>query len=72
MNKTLAAAGLSALTLAGTAEKSTLEPTLPYVDNGMEYHLALALQVLESRLKGQWTPQRLFTFCPELHVPESL
>ena len=46
------------------------DETMPYIDNGMRHHAALALQVLESRLRGQRTPQRLYTFQPELKLPE--
>lgn len=56
---------LAIVTLGNSADR-----TLPYIDNGMRHHAALALQVLESRLHGQRTPQRLFTFQPRLMLPE--
>ncbi len=62
---------LSIVTLGSEADLSTLKPAVPYIDNGMQHHMALALEVLESRLCGQRTPQRLFTFHPTLHLPDS-
>ncbi|MBR6470524.1 MAG: GntR family transcriptional regulator [Victivallales bacterium] len=63
---------LAIVTLMGDdANLNQSSPALSYVDNAMRHHLKLAFQVLESRLQGQRTPQRLFTFHPELHVRES-
>lgn len=62
---------LAVVTLDNDVNMGDYSPALSYVDNGMDHHLALALQILESRMQGKWTPQRLFTFSPELHVQES-
>lgn len=62
---------LAIVTLGDDEAKSKSHLAIPYIDNSMRRHLALAMQVLESRLRGQRTPQRLFTFHPELHTLDS-
>ncbi len=62
---------LAIVTLGEAEAPNQPQPAISYIDNSMRRHLALALQVLESRLQGQRTPQRLYTFHPELHILDS-
>ena len=62
---------LAIVTLGDEESQTTARQALSYIDNSMHRHLALALQLLESRLQGKSTSQRLFTFQPELLVRES-
>ena len=59
---------LDIVTLGDDEGQTKSLPELSYVDNSMNCHLALALQLLESRMQGKNTSQRLFTFHPELRV----
>ncbi|MBO4620859.1 MAG: GntR family transcriptional regulator [Victivallales bacterium] len=44
---------------------------LTYLDNRILHHLKLAMDILETRLRGEELPQRFFTFSPQLVIRAS-
>jgi len=57
---------ISVITLGNNTCINQASPPLSYIDNRMEHHLRLALEILENRLQGISSSQRLFTFQPTL------
>ena len=49
----------------------TASPRLTHLDNRMEHHIKLVLDILMSRIRGEKLFQRLFTFSPRLCIRES-